>query len=47
MVTGIGQFAVIQSVAPSVGVEVTPINSGDAGGIQRAVTTFAPRVIAA
>src|SRR5207342_1138078 len=41
MVTGIGQFAVIQSVAPSVGVEVTPINSGDAGEIERAVTTFA------
>jgi len=41
MVSGIGQFAVLQSVAPSVGVEVTPINSGDAGEIERAVTTFA------
>jgi putative ABC transport system substrate-binding protein len=41
MVSGIVQFAVIQSVAPSVGVEVTPINSGDAGEIERAVTTFA------
>jgi putative ABC transport system substrate-binding protein len=26
---GIGQFAVIQSVAPSVGVEVSPINGRD------------------
>ena len=41
MVSGIGQFAVLQSVAPSVGVEVTPINSGEAGEIERAVTTFA------
>ena len=39
--SGIGQFAVIQSVAPSVGVEVSPINLRDAGEIERAVTTFA------
>jgi putative ABC transport system substrate-binding protein len=38
---GIGQFAVIQSVAPSVGVEVSPINVRDAGEIERAVTAFA------
>jgi putative ABC transport system substrate-binding protein len=38
---GIGQFAVIQSVAPSVGVEVIPINVRDAGEIERAVTAFA------
>jgi putative ABC transport system substrate-binding protein len=38
--SGIGQFAVIQSVAPSVGVEVSPINIGDVG-IERAVTAFA------
>jgi len=39
-VHGIGQFAVIQSVAPSVGVEVTPINSQDASDIEHAITAF-------
>src|SRR5262249_49921858 len=38
---GIGQFAVIQSAAPSVGVEVSPINVRDAGEIERAVAAFA------
>ena len=38
---GIGQFAVIQSVAPSLGVEVSPIDVRDAGEIERAVTAFA------
>lgn len=38
---GIGQFAVIQSVAPSVGVDVIPINLSDPGDIERAVATFA------
>src|SRR3974390_1609400 len=38
---GIGQFAVIQSVAPSVGLEVTAISVRDAGEIERAVTAFA------
>jgi putative ABC transport system substrate-binding protein len=38
---GIGQFAVIQSVAPSVGVEVTPINGRDAPEIERAIAAFA------
>ena len=38
---GIGQFAVIQSVAPSLGVEVSPINLRDAAEIERAVTAFA------
>ena len=38
---GIGQFAAIQSVAPSFGVEVSPINVRDAGEIERAVTAFA------
>jgi putative ABC transport system substrate-binding protein len=37
---GVGQFAVIQSVAPSVGVEVSPINLRDAGEIERGVTAF-------
>jgi putative ABC transport system substrate-binding protein len=38
---GIGQFAIIQSAAPSVGVDVTPIDLRDAAEIERAVTTFA------
>ena len=38
---GIGQFAVIQSVARSVGVEVSPLNLRDAGEIERAITAFA------
>jgi putative ABC transport system substrate-binding protein len=38
---GIGQFAAIQSVAPSVGVEVSPVNVRDAGEIERAITAFA------
>jgi putative ABC transport system substrate-binding protein len=38
---GIGQFAVIQSVAPAVGVDVRPINVRDAPEIERAVTAFA------
>jgi putative ABC transport system substrate-binding protein len=41
LTAGIGQFAVIQSVAPSVGVEVRPINVREAGEIERAVATFA------
>jgi putative tryptophan/tyrosine transport system substrate-binding protein len=38
---GIGQFAVIQSVAPSVGVDVSLINLGDPAEIERAVAAFA------
>jgi putative ABC transport system substrate-binding protein len=38
---GVGQFAVIQSVAPSVGVDVSPVNITDAAEIERAVTAFA------
>ena len=38
---GIGQFAVIQSVAPSLGVEVSPINVRDPAEIERAVAEFA------
>src|SRR5262249_5795539 len=37
---GVGQFAVIQSVASSVGVEVSPIDVRDAGEIERAITAF-------
>ena len=40
-ITGIGQFAVIQSVARSVGVDVRPLNLRDAGEIERGVTAFA------
>jgi putative ABC transport system substrate-binding protein len=39
--TGPAQFAVIQSVASSVGVEVSPINVRDPVEIERAVTAFA------
>src|SRR5262245_2959280 len=38
---GIGQFGVIQSVAQSLGVEVSPVNVRDPGEIERAITTFA------
>jgi putative tryptophan/tyrosine transport system substrate-binding protein len=39
--SGTGQFGAIQSVAPSVGVEVSPVNVRDATEIERAVTAFA------
>ena len=39
--SGIGQFAVIQSVAPAVGVEVRPVSVRDAAEIERAVAAFA------
>ena len=38
---GIGQFAAIQSVAPSLGVEVTPVDVNEAAEIERAVADFA------
>ena len=38
---GIGQFAAIQSVAPSFAVELRPIDVREAGEIERAVTAFA------
>jgi putative tryptophan/tyrosine transport system substrate-binding protein len=38
---GIGQFAVIQYVAPSVGVDVRAINLRDAAEIERSVAAFA------
>jgi ABC-type uncharacterized transport system substrate-binding protein len=38
---GIGQFGAIQSVAPSVGIEVSAVNVRDAGEIERAVAAFA------
>jgi ABC-type uncharacterized transport system substrate-binding protein len=39
--SGTSQFAAIQSVAPSLSVEVNPVNMRDAGEIERAVAAFA------
>jgi len=41
LVSGIGQFAVIQSVAASFGIEVSAINLRDASEIEQAVKRFA------
>jgi len=38
---GVGFFGAIQAVAPSLGIELTPIGVRDAGEIERAVTAFA------
>ena len=38
---GTGQFGAIQSVAPSFGVELSPVNVRDAGEIERTVAAFA------
>jgi putative tryptophan/tyrosine transport system substrate-binding protein len=40
---GIGQFAAMQAVAPSLQVELSPVDVRDAGEIERAVTVFAER----
>ena len=37
---GTGQFGAIQTAAPSLGIELTPINVRDAAEIERGVTTF-------
>ena len=39
--SGIGQFAAVQAVAPSLGVELSPVDVRDAPEIERAVTAFA------
>ena len=39
---GIGQWAIIQSVAQRLGVELKPIGLADAGEIERAISAFAP-----
>jgi len=39
--SGTGQFGAIQSVAPSLGVELSPVNVRDAGEIERAIAVFA------
>ena len=41
LTAGIGLFAIIQSVASSLGVEVVPINVGNATEIERAIGAFA------
>ena len=38
---GIGEFAAIQSVAPSLGVELHPVDTRDAGEIERALANIA------
>src|SRR6516165_354419 len=40
-VSGIGQFAVIQAVAPSAGIEVSPIDLREPNQIERTIATFA------
>jgi putative tryptophan/tyrosine transport system substrate-binding protein len=39
--SGTGQFGAVQIVAPSLGMEVTPVDVRDAGEIERAVSAFA------
>jgi putative ABC transport system substrate-binding protein len=39
--TAVGQFAAIEAVAPSLGLELSPFAVRDAGEIERAVTAFA------
>ena len=39
--SGIGQWGAIQSVAPSLGVELIPINAREVTTIERAVAAFA------
>jgi putative ABC transport system substrate-binding protein len=39
--SGIGQFAAIQAMAPSLGVDVSPVDARDIGAIEQAMTSFA------
>src|SRR5215471_14920988 len=39
--SGVGQYAIIQAVAPSLGIELRPIDLGDPGEIERRVVAFA------
>jgi hypothetical protein len=39
--SGIGQFGAVRIVAPSLGVDVTPVDLRDPAEIERAVTAFA------
>jgi len=38
--TGIGQFAAIQSIAPSLGIEISPVNVGEIADMDRSIATF-------
>ena len=40
-ISGTGEFAAIQAVAPSLGVEVSPLGLHDAGEIERGIANFA------
>ena len=40
--SGTGQLAAIQAVAPSLGVELTPVDVRDASGIEHSIATFTP-----
>jgi len=42
---GIGQFALIQSAAPAVGMEVSALNLGEATEIERAIVAFGGSVV--
>ena len=44
LASGIGQFGAVQAVAPSLGVELSPVDVRDAGEIERAVAAFARRL---
>jgi len=44
--SGVGQFGVIQSVAPSFRIEVTPVNMREAPEIERAIAAFAQTALA-
>jgi len=39
--SGTSQFAVIQAMAPSLRMEINPVNMSDPGDIERAVVAFA------
>jgi ABC-type uncharacterized transport system substrate-binding protein len=39
--SGTGQFAAIQAVAPSLGVELTPVDARDSNGIEQTIAGFA------
>jgi ABC-type uncharacterized transport system substrate-binding protein len=38
---GIGQFSVVHAVAPSLGLDVSPINASEPGEVERTITAFA------
>ena len=40
IVAGMGQWGAVQSMSPSVGIEVTPVNMDDAGEIERTAAAF-------